>query len=202
LKIAVNDAHLKTAIVEIKSLVVSGKQVTLAVFRQLQEEAILTDDLNLKGTPWGRVNYCPAGRRCLQGEHLHIVWQKGSELRRATIEAPNEGPVHLPEADAWIAATLLEGKSLPSTLRDSHRLIAGVIDDDSAPRVAFVLDAFARATYSSEWRNRMEQRSQGKTAEWWLGRMGTEALRIGRDRIAYKERWHEMKALPQLFIAV
>ena len=36
--IDVQQAEIKTASVEIKSLTVSGKQLTLAVFRQLQEK--------------------------------------------------------------------------------------------------------------------------------------------------------------------
>ena len=35
-----HNAEIKTATVEIRSLTVSGKQVTLAVFRQLREESL------------------------------------------------------------------------------------------------------------------------------------------------------------------
>jgi hypothetical protein len=84
-RISVKDATVKTATVGVRSLVISGKQVTLAVFRQLQEEPLLDEDtLQLRGLPWGTVNYhwkdC-----CLAGEHLWVVWQTGAELRRASV---------------------------------------------------------------------------------------------------------------------
>lgn len=47
------NAEIKTAVVEIKTLTVSSKQVTLAVFRQLMEEPLVNDDGTLNGTPWG-----------------------------------------------------------------------------------------------------------------------------------------------------
>lgn len=79
------EATIRTAVVEIKALTVSGKQVTLAVFRQLEEERLVEAGTGkLLGLPWGRVNY-HAGCDD-QGEHLHVVWQKGSELRRALVQ--------------------------------------------------------------------------------------------------------------------
>ncbi|MGW2161844.1 hypothetical protein [Nonomuraea sp. NPDC001699] len=75
---------------EIKALTVNGKQVTLAVFRQLYEEP-LYDPLswNAFGTPWCRVNYHPD--RCDRDDaaHEHVVWQKGDELRRARVNRPS-----------------------------------------------------------------------------------------------------------------
>lgn len=86
-RIDVHDATVKTATVEIKALTISGKQVTLAVFRQLQEELLVDSDTGLLlGVPWGTINYHP-GKECEDaGTHLHVVWQKGSELRRSRIE--------------------------------------------------------------------------------------------------------------------
>lgn len=95
-RINVEDAKIKTAAVEIKSLTVSGKQVTLAVFRQLQEESLFDMDgcdMTFEGIPWGRVNYHfdKCGIDPETGKHythLHIVWQKGNELRRTLVEHP------------------------------------------------------------------------------------------------------------------
>lgn len=86
--IKTQEACLKTATVEIKALTVSGKQVTLAVFRQLQEERLMDSDGEFRGVPWGHVNYHPDGCATEGYPHIHVVWQKGSELRRAKVEMP------------------------------------------------------------------------------------------------------------------
>jgi hypothetical protein len=79
------EATIKTAVVEIKALTVGGRQVTLALFRQLQWSPLIDEKtLEFTGQPWGRVNYhvdCDPSTR-----HLHVVWQQGSELRRACVE--------------------------------------------------------------------------------------------------------------------
>lgn len=90
-RITTHEATVKTATVEIKSLQISGKQVTLAVFRQLKEEPIVSyATAELRGVPWGTVNYHPGTCEYLWeetegGEHLHVVWQKGNELRRSAV---------------------------------------------------------------------------------------------------------------------
>jgi hypothetical protein len=84
-------AEITTATVEIKALTVNGKQVTLAVFRQLYDEP-LYHPLTWKafGTPWCRVNYHPD--RCDRDPvvHEHVVWQKGDELRRTRVDLPSD----------------------------------------------------------------------------------------------------------------
>lgn len=88
------NAELRTAAVEIKTLTVSGKQVTLAVFRQLVEEPAITPDGYFAGVPWGTVNYCPGKQNCAGAgarfdkgypHRYHLVWQKGVELRRFAV---------------------------------------------------------------------------------------------------------------------
>jgi hypothetical protein len=82
-----HEATITTATVEIRTLTVTGRQVTLAVFRQLLEERIEDHDGRLRGEPWGTVNYHPG--KCADGPaHLHVVWQLGDELRRATARPP------------------------------------------------------------------------------------------------------------------
>lgn len=83
-QLTVHNAQISTATVEIKTLTITGKQVTLAVFRQLVEEPLIADDGTLNGVPWGRVNYHPD--KCADAaEHWHVVWQKGAELRRSRL---------------------------------------------------------------------------------------------------------------------
>jgi hypothetical protein len=85
--ITTREAQIKTCAVEVKAITISGKQVTLAVFRQLTREQIINVETGqFLGTPWGRVNYNPGDCDVQCGSHLHVVWQKGTELRRACVE--------------------------------------------------------------------------------------------------------------------
>lgn len=85
-RITTEEATVKTVAIEIKALMVGRKQVTLAMFRQLIEEPIIDEETcDLRGVPWGTVNYhsgvdCDAFK---YREHLHVTWQKGNELRRS-----------------------------------------------------------------------------------------------------------------------
>ncbi|MFG3136081.1 hypothetical protein ACGFZA_07645 [Streptomyces sp. NPDC048211] len=84
-QLTTQNATITTAAVEVKTLTISGKQVTLAVFRQLKEEPLIADDGTLRGEPWGTVNYHPD--KCAAGSgHLHVVWQKGTEIRRSRVD--------------------------------------------------------------------------------------------------------------------
>jgi len=85
-QLTVHNAQISTATVEIKTLTITGKQVTLAVFRQLIDEDLISEDGELQGVPWGTVNYHPD--KCDAGDHLHVVWQKGDKLRRARVNSP------------------------------------------------------------------------------------------------------------------
>lgn len=83
--IKVEDAQIKTAAISIKALVVNGKQLTLAVFRQLQLEELISDaeaEAIIRGPVWGKINY--HADKCENAmSHTHFVWQKGNELRRS-----------------------------------------------------------------------------------------------------------------------
>jgi hypothetical protein len=58
MQIAAHEATVKTASVEVRSLTIRSKQVTLSVFRQLQAEDIIDRETGeLRGEPWGTVNY-------------------------------------------------------------------------------------------------------------------------------------------------
>lgn len=80
--ITINEAKLKTFSVQVKALTINDKQMTLAVFRQLDAEDVIDESGKLKGLPWGRVNYAPSD---CDREHKHIVWQKNELLRRACL---------------------------------------------------------------------------------------------------------------------
>lgn len=100
-RITAEEATLRTATVEIKTIQVSGKQMTLAVFRQLLEEQIIGDDGSLRGEPWGLINY-HSGVGCdkqAHRTHLHAIWQKGDELRRSCVFRLSESLCELPGWD-------------------------------------------------------------------------------------------------------
>ena len=87
-RIAANEATIKTASVEVRALTISGRQVTLSMFRQLQEEQVVDEEtLTLKGPVWGKVNYFWGDNANFSESSLplHVVWQKGDELRRAIV---------------------------------------------------------------------------------------------------------------------
>jgi hypothetical protein len=85
-QLTTQNATITTAAVEVKTLTISGKQVTLAVFRQLKEEPLIADDGTLNGVPWGTVNYHPDKCGDQERRHWHIVWQQGQELRRSRVD--------------------------------------------------------------------------------------------------------------------
>jgi hypothetical protein len=92
-RLSTHEATIRTAAVEVKTLTIRGKQVTQSVFRQLLREDLLDPEtVALRGVPWGKVNYfwtqCPNPYRERLGfdtAHLHVVWQRGDELRRDCI---------------------------------------------------------------------------------------------------------------------
>ncbi|MES9619758.1 hypothetical protein ACPCBX_13645 [Streptomyces tuirus] len=104
---------ITTAVVEVKALTISGKQVTQSVFKQLPEERLYAPDGTMRGRPWGRVNFHPG--RCTPPpdttvwwawpEHAHVVWQLGDELRRATVWAGKFDPDVSLEGRPWISET-------------------------------------------------------------------------------------------------
>jgi hypothetical protein len=56
--ISTHEATISTASIEIKTLTLGKKPMTLAVFRQLKKGALIdTETLAMRGKPWGTVNY-------------------------------------------------------------------------------------------------------------------------------------------------
>lgn len=109
-----SDVAIKQVAIEVKVLKIGNRQVTLAVFRQLPNEQIINFETGeLKGIPWGRVNYHVD---CKGNDHTHLVWQKGNELRRAVIhDELRFSFAHRLRVDidfygtAFVAARILEG---------------------------------------------------------------------------------------------
>ena len=84
--ITITDASIKQVSIEVKVIKIDNKQMTLAVFKQILHEKIIDDRTGrLKGKPWGKVEYhtnCGIWKR---SEHIHVIWQKGNELRQCIV---------------------------------------------------------------------------------------------------------------------
>lgn len=93
-EILATEATLSTLNVEVKALVVSGKQMTLAVFRQLPEMHALNDEENL----WSDVQYWGMVRYSIKDEgDLWAVIEQDGKLYRGRID------VRLPRLSDLIA---------------------------------------------------------------------------------------------------
>lgn len=117
-----HSAQITTAAVEIKTLTVSGKQVTLAVFRQLYDEQ-LYDPITWEpaGVPWCRVNYHPDKCAARDRVHEHVVWQKGEELRRSRIDYSRDGLWDVPRFGYDdLAALCVKGGGQPNIQIDQE----------------------------------------------------------------------------------
>lgn len=86
--LTVHNAEIRTATVEIKTLTLTGKQVTLAVYRQIPEKPLVDEDGHMRGEPWGWVNHCPDKGCANARSHRHFVWLDGDQLRRAAETPP------------------------------------------------------------------------------------------------------------------
>lgn len=73
--------HMMT--VNIKTMQINNKQVTLSTFRQLKEESVVKENLSLRGALWGTVRY--RWKDTPDWCSHYLVWQLGDELRRMSI---------------------------------------------------------------------------------------------------------------------
>lgn len=102
MNISTKQAVIKTAAIEIKSLQINAKQVTLAVFRQMDIKRILDyENLKINGFVWGRVNYCAEKHinnhfAPQDNIHIHIIWELEGKLFRDTIFKEAARNIHLP----------------------------------------------------------------------------------------------------------
>jgi len=93
--IETKEATLATLSVEIQSLRVSGKQMTLAVFRQLPEGGIGEED---DGEIWGTVRY-----KIKHEGNIHLVYSKEGQLFRREIKLNDPSEIYLERAKNHIS---------------------------------------------------------------------------------------------------
>jgi hypothetical protein len=81
----------EAASVEVRLLRVGTRQMNLSLYRQLIAEPVIDPEtLEFRGLVWGWVNHhkgaeCDSPSASLKDRHLHLIWQKGDELRRYTL---------------------------------------------------------------------------------------------------------------------
>lgn len=216
--INVHEAQIHTATVEIKTLTVSGRQVTQALFRQLLEEPLYEPTaMTAWGTPWGTVNYHPDKCGDQSADHLHVVWQKGAELRRSMIRRPFWCPV-AKEGSAWLDAALARGwqPEIPVFRRDWQRewwateLEIPFGDWEPSIRTSDEAKLVLRRAADFGWDNYLVDAAVDALKE--KSGLGDGAvlqrkiiLDLERQRRSWQwmdGRWTELCSLPQLFIAV
>jgi len=76
-------AVVHTASIDVHIMRLDKRQVTMSVFRQLDEESVFLTDGTLRGTVWGRVNYLWKDNP--KGTAFHVVWQDGDRLKRCAV---------------------------------------------------------------------------------------------------------------------
>jgi hypothetical protein len=86
--LSTEQVRINTMQVEIKSMMVGKKQLTLSLMRQIIEEPLIDEkELLFRGVPWGHVNYFWGDdKHKTYPNYINVVWQKGDVLRRSVIE--------------------------------------------------------------------------------------------------------------------
>jgi hypothetical protein len=208
-QLTVHNATINTAAVEVKTLTISGKQVTLAVFRQLREEQLVADDGSLNGEAWGYVNYHPD--KCDgDPQHLHAVWQRGSDLLRSRVNAPWVAALEHPAAAAYTEALIAEGATIGHPLpidmaiRGSNSLHKAGSVRLTYKGVEFI--GKVRAVFAETYQTGGSHETQQKLEQLMFEEQGAEWSsddHLNRLPVAGCQRaWRVLNELPQLFIAV
>lgn len=87
--VSVDEVSISKLSVEIKTVSVGRRQMSMALFRQLPRAPLIDlddGDLRLNGMPWGRVNY-HWDRCCYPDErtHIHVLWQRDTTLIQSAV---------------------------------------------------------------------------------------------------------------------
>jgi len=230
--ININEATIRTATVGIKALTVSGRQVTLALFRQLKRESLVEfPSCACRGMPWGTVNYHTA--QCMSRTHEHVVWQLGEELRQDAVPFDENAPYLKRYDDSYRAVARLRvlfwalgGGKVTETSRGYYDAplwhangwdVPGTTTRINFSEIAHGLDEHNkhRDWYKSavqEARRELDAQLQLIPTTWRdTVCLSDDAAREVYATIAeqqqtltraWAERWQAIKELPQLFIAV
>lgn len=206
-QLTTQNASITTVAVEVKALTISGKQVTLSVFRQLPEEPLLADDCTLNGLPWGVVNYHPD--KCADAaDHRHVVWQRDDQLLRSAIYTPAHSKHHTAAAGALVEAAIAS-EHIDKWERTHPVLTSLYFGRPEYPGASAHIqfrhggvrfygeicgDAWFAASGRGDARQRLEERVRASVPPAEL----LESLPV----LQYQDAWQAVLRLPQLFIAV
>jgi hypothetical protein len=224
-KLTVQNAQINTATVEVKTLTISGKQVTLAVFRQLLLGPLISPDGILNGVPWGIVNY--HADKCADDEpHQHVVWQRNNELLRSKVMTePRYLPFESRDGDVLISDSIVgavRGNRAVLMSRDDLITQASAAHDRPAHSILCVMyevqcqlkpnrTASTLLLLRDSWTDLDAIGTHLAAAERELGAIDRRLLlnrfRAGVQEEDNRRRRHaqildELAELPQLFIAV
>lgn len=218
-------ASIGTAAATVSTLAIDHRQVTAAVFRQITlGDLVHPDSGDLYGKPWGRVNYCPPGE-CGTAEHLHVVWQEGGALWRATEYRPDyEADVYLSEQVkallcTWAYQGCLLGAGWGGRPRYNYsdhsstgqKIVGWHVGLPGFPDNYPITDWRVNALFLGTRGPRLERAVKIVEAMWPGGMptMGHCQDGIAGELDRMKESWtrrshtyRQLKDLPQLFIAV
>ncbi|WP_461130765.1 hypothetical protein [Spirosoma aerophilum] len=84
----VSQVSIQPATIQLKVVTVNNRSMTYALFKQLPEEDFFDESFGIIGIRWGRINYFWGDHKDATDTTLHILWQKGDELRRCIIYKP------------------------------------------------------------------------------------------------------------------
>ncbi|MGW3984301.1 hypothetical protein [Streptomyces mirabilis] len=210
------NATVTTATIQVQALTIGNKQVTLAVFRQLEDADIINLlDASLSGEPWGRINYHPD--KCAdEKEHIHVVWQEDDELRRATVYEPSVASHRHPAAGLYAEALIAEGldyRDPRTTATGSNRI--QVIKGNAEGALGFarfthrgvLFHGPVRSDFTKVFHNQYFRQHQGEQLWHQLRHVAgpeatSESIAERLPALGYTTSWQRLKELPQLFIAV
>ncbi|USQ82654.1 hypothetical protein NFX46_02030 [Streptomyces phaeoluteigriseus] len=204
-----DNASIETATVQIRTLNVGPKQMTQGIFRQLIEQPAVDGNGRIQGTPWGIVNYHPD--RCDDAkEHLHVVWQLGDQLRRGFVMAPKHARLRHPLVAEYVTARVYEGarRNTPSAEYGDLKIYRSVTTREIEATVhvwgvqfaatvsPLALSVFDRAGYDEQAERLPADFEDAYERPLRSSAEVKELLPVE----AHKAAWHELSALPQLFI--
>lgn len=205
-QLTVHNATITTASVEVKTLTISGKQVTLAVFKQLREEPMIGEDGAFLGEPWGYVNYHPDKCGDDRTKHLHVVWQRDGDLLRSRVDAPWDAAHYHPAMGLYAEALIAEGYSRGGEAPDSLAIFTSLKARESGTAFLTHKGVKFRGTVRERFCFAFDQGRMATPAEILTSEHGpgwsSAAFLDQLPAAQHQKSWRLLNELPQLFIAV
>ncbi len=115
----VHNVQVRTATIAVNVLTLNERHMTLSVFRQIRLRDLINEDGTLNGQPWGFINY-HADKCDKEPEHLHVLWQSGDDLFRATVDVKPKFVARFEPEQSWLVMDVvvrdaaLSGEVMPS----------------------------------------------------------------------------------------